>query len=196
MAGVDNILKEILQEAQTKADGLLSEAKSKADEILQSSAQADEKMAEDSRRAALKGAADLEERAKSQSALRIRQAVLKTKQDIIDEVIDQAYTKLSTQGDAEYFGMAEKLLEKAVRPGDGEICFNAEDLKRVPASFKKNIEKIAAEKGGTLKIGETPVKIRNGFILAYGGIEENCSLDAIFSEKKEKLRDLVNSILW
>ena len=46
MAGVDNILKEILQEAQTKADGLLSEAKSKADEILQSSAQADEKMAE------------------------------------------------------------------------------------------------------------------------------------------------------
>ena len=196
MAGVDNIIKEILQEAQSKADGLLAEAKEKAKSVLDESALADSKMAEASAAAAQKSAADLAERAKSQSALRIRQALLPTRQDIIDEVIEKAYDQLGAQDDKSYFDMVEKLLVKNVRAGEGEICFNEADLKRITDDFRQRVKKIAADKGGTLTISDTPVKIRNGFILAYGGIEENCSLDAIFSEKREGLRDLVNSILW
>ena len=47
-----------------------------------------------------------------------------------------------------------------------------------------------------MKGSEDPGRIKSGFILSYGGIEENCSLDAIFAEKAETLRDLANSILW
>ncbi len=38
--------------------------------------------------------------------------------------------------------------------------------------------------------------IDNGFILAYGGIEENCSIEAMFAEKRDELRDQVRKILF
>lgn len=196
MAGIDNIVNQILQEAAQKAEGLIAQGQEKAGEIAkQAQAEAD-KLKETSLQAARKGVKDLEERAKSQSALRRRQALLGAKQEIIDEIIDKAYKKLETQDDAEYFSMVAALAEKAARSGDGEICFNSEDLERIPADFAAKLDKIAAAKGGSLKISKTPAKIRSGFILSYGGIEENCTLDAIFAEKKEALRDLVNSILW
>ena len=196
MAGVDNIVKEILQEAQSKADALVNEAKANAEEILKEAAAADEKMAQDCEQEARRTVSDLAERAKSQSSLQKRQSLLQAKQDIIDEVIQKAYDKLSTQDGNAYFAMAEKLIQKAVRPGKGEICFNEADLKRIPADFEERIRKIAAGCGSELSISEVPAKIRSGFILSYGGIEENCSLDAIFSEKRESLRDLVNATLW
>lgn len=196
MAGIDNLVNQILQEATQKADDLIAQGKEKADEIARQAAAESEKLSQASMQAAQKGVKDLAERAKSQSALRRRQALLATKQEIIDEIIDKAYKKLETQDDAEYFSMIAALAEKAARPGDGEICFNREDMERIPADFAAKIEKIAAAKGGSLKISSVPAKIRSGFILSYGGIEENCTLDSIFAEKKDALRDLVNSILW
>ena len=196
MAGIDNLVNQILQEATQKADDLIAQGKEKADEIARQAAAESEKLSQASMQAAQKGVKDLAERAKSQSALRRRQALLATKQEIIDEIIDKAYKKLETQDDAEYFSMIAALAEKAARSGDGEICFNREDMERIPADFAAKIEKIAAAKGGSLKISSVPAKIRSGFILSYGGIEENCTLDSIFAEKKDALRDLVNSILW
>ena len=196
MAGIDNLVNQILQEATQKADDLIAQGKEKAAEIARQAAAESEKLSQASMQAAQKGVKDLAERAKSQSALRRRQALLATKQEIIDEIIDKAYKKLETQDDAEYFSMIATLAEKAARPGDGEICFNREDMERIPADFAAKIEKIAAAKGGSLKISSVPAKIRSGFILSYGGIEENCTLDSIFAEKKDALRDLVNSILW
>ena len=70
------------------------------------------------------------------------------------------------------------------------------NLKAVPAGFADELSKIAKGVGGTLVVSDKPVKIRSGFILSYGGIEENCSLDAIFAEKAETLRDLANTLLW
>ena len=35
-----------------------------------------------------------------------------------------------------------------------------------------------------------------GFLLVYGGIEENCTLKAVFSAKREELSDQVNRMLF
>jgi len=196
MAGVDNIVKEILQEAENTAQGFLQEAREKADQILKEGAKADEKAAAAVAAKAEKAVSDLAARAVSQSALRKRQAVLAARQEIIDEVIHKAYMKLSTQDTDAYFSMVKKLVEKNVRAGDGRICFSETDLKAVPAGFEDELAKIAKAAGGTLKVSDTPVKIKSGFILSYGGIEENCSLDAIFAEKADALRDRANAILW
>ena len=196
MAGIDNIVKEILQEAEAAAQGILDEAQEKAKQLMKEAAASDEKAAAAQRQKAEKAVSDLAQRAVSQSALRKRQAVLKARQEIIDEVIHKAYMKLSTQDTDAYFSMVRKLVEKHVRAGDGLICFSETDLKAVPAGFEDEISKIAKAAGGTLKVSDTPVKIRSGFILSYGGIEENCSLDAIFAEKADALRDRANAILW
>ena len=38
--------------------------------------------------------------------------------------------------------------------------------------------------------------IDGGFILIYGGIEENCSLAAMFHAQKEEMADKLNSLLF
>ena len=111
-------------------------------------------------------------------------------------MIHKAYMKLQTQDTGDYFSMVKKLVEKKARAGEGQICFNETDLKAVTPQLKEELAQIAKKAGGTLKVSEDPVRIKSGFILSYGGIEENCSLDAIFAEKAETLRDLANSILW
>lgn len=196
MAGIDTIVHEILQEAQTKADELMKEAQDQAGSIQQEAAAADEKAAAGIRQEADRTAADLAQRARSQVDLRKRQAILKAKQAVIDGVIEKAYLQLAAQGDEAYFAMILKLVQKNVRAGDGLVCFNSADLKRIPAGFEASLAALASKAGGTLKVSPDPVKIRSGCIVSYGGIEENCSLDALFAEKRETLRDLANSVLW
>ena len=90
----------------------------------------------------------------------------------------------------------EKLLREYVLPEEGEICFNSRDLERMPEGFSGRIRTIAAEVGGSLILSETPLDTDGGFLLVYGGIEENCTLKAVFSSRREELSDQVNRMLF
>ena len=57
-------------------------------------------------------------------------------------------------------------------------------------------ERTAKEKGGSLTLGKEPGKIEDGFLLVYGGVEENCTLKALMDAKKDSLQDKVNEILF
>ena len=196
MAGAENIVNEILREAREKADGTLSEAKRKADMTV-SSAHADG-VAEMSAAAerAEKAASDYAKRVESQVGLRRRQALLSARQDIIETVIEKAYQTLSSQSAEAYFEMIEKLVGRYAQPEKGEILFSARDLGRLPDGLTAAVEKAAAGRGGSLTVSETPAGIENGFILRYGGIEENCTLEALFDDKIDELRDRVREVLW
>lgn len=196
MAGIDNITKEILQDARKQADGILAEARRKAGTIL------DEAVAE---AAAFKANAQIRtdtevaeygKRVQSQIDMQKRQAILAGKQEIIADVIAQAREKLLQQDDGAWQAMILRLLQKALQSGDGEILFSEADRKRLPADFAEKISQAAAQKGGTLKISEETADIRDGFLLRYGGIDENCSLKALFDEKQEQLQDVVHQLLW
>ena len=41
-----------------------------------------------------------------------------------------------------------------------------------------------------------PRPIEDGFVLVYGGIEENCTFRALMDAKKDQLQDTVNQILF
>ena len=92
--------------------------------------------------------------------------------------------------------MIAKLLAGKVTQGAGELLFSRKDLARLPEDFGELVKKLAAEKGGSLTIGEESANIENGFILRYGGVDENCSLSSLFAEKKDLLTDLVSRTLW
>ena len=66
----------------------------------------------------------------------------------------------------------------------------------MPAGFREEIKEPGTEKGWCAgNSGETR-NIDGGFILIYGGIEENCSIDAMFAEKRDELLDQVRKILF
>lgn len=125
-----------------------------------------------------------------------RQALLGAKQAVIGEVLDEAYRAVMDLDDGSYFKLLEKLLEKHVLPGDGEICFSAEDLRRMPEGFEEKISRIAAAKGGSLKVSDRPAQMDGGFLLVYGGIEENCTIRAVFDAGREEMSDRVNRMLF
>ena len=128
--------------------------------------------------------------------MRRKQAVLAAKQEVIGGVLEKAYDAVMNLDDEKYFEMLEKLLEKHALAEEGVICFSEQDLERMPQGFPEKIRNIAASKGGSLTLSEKPEKMDGGFLLVYGGIEENCTIRAVFDSKREELSDQVNRLLF
>ena len=95
-----------------------------------------------------------------------------------------------------YFAMMMKILDKYVLAQAGEIYFSQADVNRMPADCRAEIEKIAKAKGGSLKICSQEKGIEGVFVLAYGGIEENCTLRAMFDAKRDELSDEAHRLLF
>ena len=147
-----------------------------------------------------KSEAELEavkERAASSRDLQKRKAILQAKQEVIAKILDDVYEALLVLDDKSYFEFIRKMLKKFVLPQEGSICFSSNDLKRMPENFESEIMDIAAKKGGKLTLlKEGNDNIRGGFVLLYGGIEENCTFKAMFDSKKGELSDKVHVLLF
>jgi len=116
---------------------------------------------------------------------------------VISEVLEDAYKAVGELDDAAYFAMLEKVLEKYVLPEEGTICFTEKDRKRMPQGYMEKVYETAKKKGGSLELTETvPDGMDGGFILTYGGIEENCTIKALFDARREELSDKVNRQLF
>jgi V/A-type H+-transporting ATPase subunit E len=137
-----------------------------------------------------------ESRIKSSAEQQRRTALLSAKQEIIANVIDTAYATLKQEDTESYFRTMEKILKTYALAEAGEIYFSAADLARMPGDFEEKISAAAEENGGSLALIKEPKAIEDGFILVYGGIEENCTLKALFDAKRDELQDKVNEILF
>lgn len=196
MTGLEKITSQIQEEAEASAARRIDAAQKEADQILAEAKAACEAM---EREAAEKNAAmkaNHEGRVKSSAEQQRRTALLGAKQQLIAEVIGQAYDTLRNEDVKGYFLTMEKLIKTYALAEAGEIYFSAADLARMPADFEKKIDAAAKEKGGSLVLKKEPKEIADGFVLVYGGVEENCTLKALFDVKKDQLQDKVNAILF
>ena len=188
MSGLDKMKSRIFEEAEQSAAELLDQAKKDAEKIVKDAV---EKAGADAEHIRVKAAADAKEyakRAESSADMNRKQALLAAKQD--------AYSQVMNMDDAAYFEMLGKMLDKYMLAQDGAICFSKRDLDRMPKSFAEKIDASAKAKGGKLVISEEARKIDGGFILVYGGIEENCTIKAVFDAKREELADVVKRQLF
>lgn len=196
MANIDDIIKEIIAQAEETASANIAEAKSEAAQIKEAAEAECKKLNEElaaKTEVSKKASAD---RAKSSAQQQKRQAILKAKQEIISSLLDKAHDEILAMDDTSYFTLIEKLIKKYSLPKDGEIFFSQKDLKRLPSGFDKKAADIAKENGGSLKVSSEAKNIDGGFVLSYGGIEENCSVTALFHSNKEILADKVHELLF
>ncbi len=196
MAGLDKMTRQILEEAKAAADAKIEDATARAEEII---SQANEEAARTSESISRKSEAEVanyRERVLSSIDLQKRTKILSAKQELIGEILEKSYASLSGMEAGKYFDMLLKLLDKYVLPQEGEIYFSFADLKRMPKGYEAEVKKAAEARGGSLKVSEVGRNIENGFVLAYGGIEENCTLRAMFDEKRERLSDKVRELLF
>ena len=119
-----------------------------------------------------------------------KQALLQAKQEVIQEVLNKAYQQVLHLEPESYFEMLQKLLETYALPQEGTIYFSAAQ------KFEDVIEQTAQKKGGHLVVSKEPKDMDGGFVLVYGGIEENCTIRAMFHTKQDELSDVVQKILF
>ena len=107
--------------------------------------------------------------------------------------LEEEQAKSAAQREKSY---EEQLLSRFVTDRAGEIYVSKRDLERMPDDFPAKIEKTAQEKGGSLVLKKEPREIDGGFVLVYGGVEENCSAGALFASQRDELADKVHAMLF
>lgn len=196
MAGLENIIRQIGAEADDTVSAIRAEAQEKAAGILEKArdmaAAALTKADSDAEAEAAKTA----QRFASQAETLKKQAFLGAKQEMIAACIEKAKAQVLGQDAASYFAMIVKMIGQHLSAKDGVLYLSKKDKARLPEGFAGKVAEMAKEKGGSVRIADEAADIDGGFVLAYGGIEENCSVSAIFEEKAEELADTVGKLLF
>ncbi len=196
MSGLDKIKSQILNEANASAAEKIARAKKEADAIL---TKVEQEVAEESERCARQAEEKVKnhaERVASACDMQRRKALLDAKQRMITDVLDKAYERVLSLPPEKYFAMVTNILAQYVRPEEGVMYFNKADLARLPEGFEAEVDKIAKSKGGSLTISNESKEKDGGFVLVYGGVEENCTIKAMFAAKRDEWSDLVQKVLF
>ena len=196
MSGIENITREILQEAEESAASELQEARAKAEEVVE---KAREEANELSKKAHVKADADAKafvERTEAEAESYSKRAVLLAKSEIIKSVLSKAKEKFLSAAPADYFAKLLSLIEKSAMKGDGEIILSQSDKARIPSDFVTKADAAAKKAGGSLRLSSETADISGGFILRYGGIDINSSVDAIMSDRETEFEDAIRQTLW
>lgn len=196
MAGLDKIIGQIEEESKGAAARTLEAARAEAEKILEMARKEAEEECGRIERRSDQAVANILERGRSAAELKKRGSLLAEKQRLIGETIAMVKEELKSLDGEAYFEMLLKLVVKSAQPGEGELLFSAKDLARLPEGFEEQVNAALKDKGAVLRVSADSRDIDAGFVLTYGGIEENCSFDAIFDSARETLQDKAQELLF
>ena len=136
------------------------------------------------------------QRAKTEGEMEVKRLLLRTKTELIDETIAMALRRLRELPDGDYFNVLQTLALSYARKGEGELLLSQRDLQRLPADFADTLNGMLKNQGAQVHIGAQYAKIADGFLLAYGDIEVNCSFEALLEASLEQVKDALSRELF
>ncbi len=194
--GIEELRKEILEEADKKVDEILSEAKAKAEKIVKDVEQKVSNITEKKKESVLK---TLKEREKSELAVaRIegKRMIEEKKWELIDLIFKKAVEKLKNYRDNDkYFEETLPLyISKGVQSLNLDevlLMVNQDDLNLLKNKLKTIENNVSKKLGKKVKLAldNEPVRIIGGVIVSSidKNIFYNSSFDAKVFDAKEKL---------
>ncbi len=195
MTGLERIIEQIKADSEQSTAQIIENAQAEADGILEEAMNATEA---ECRELLAKGKEDakvIDRIANSSAQQQLRRATLGAQREVIEGVFAAALTKLRTLPDNDYFLVLHRLASKNAEYGEGEILLSEEDKKRLPADFLQKLnEKLTGK--GSLTIAKDCAATNGGLILRYGGIEINCTFEALIEGKREQLSDKLNKYIF
>ncbi len=194
MTGLESILSQIAGDGQQEAEALLSEARAKAGEISQKAQEEAKEKAAAVIKEGERRAQDIRNRAQSAAELEKRNQILVFKQELIREAVAAARESLENAPDGEYFETLLSLYVRFAQEGRGEMRLCKRDLARLPDDFLARMRKAVPK--AEVTISPQPYEIGSGFLLVYGGVDINCTFDAIFEDAYDALRDAAGRLLF
>ena len=186
MNGIDRITDRIEADAREQAKAIIAEAEAKCAEIRKEN----EKKAQERYLQLIRnGTKDCEsglERRKSAAEMDAKKSVLALKQDCVAEAFDMAKRRLADMPEDSYVGFLASLAASAAADGIGEIVLSARDRERRGKAVLERANAALAAKGLTpaLTLAADSREISGGLILRQGGVEVNCSIEALVEALK------------
>ncbi|NLW02535.1 MAG: V-type ATP synthase subunit E [Clostridiaceae bacterium] len=198
MTGIDRIKTKILDDAKEIAEENLNRARQEAERIIAEARGKAREEAGKARQAAKAEAANLKKTMDAVSSLEERKRMLKVRQDMVDAAFRAAFERTLKLPAEEYGSFIRRFILESVRDGEGEILFNEADRSRLGEKYVEEINRTLKAEGKTsvLRLSGHTIPNRGGFVLRYGEMEINCTLEIIFSLLRPRLEAEVASILF
>ena len=126
-----------------------------------------------------------------------RKMILEENQKQLKYLVEKAKEYIKNLHKDEYIEFFAKIAQSRAHSENGTIRLNKTDMERYGEEFVQKInQKLSEISKGTLTYDNTPSGEKTGFAMIYNDVEENCSIEAIFSEKSELIADKMNSFLF
>lgn len=192
MGGLKKITEHIIKKANDEADVIINDALKKASVINSESKKEIDELIKTNQIAIKNDCDKIVSMAESQDRQQKRSEILKARSEVIEKIICDSKKAIIEMDKEKYKEVLLKILKNSMTGEKGEIIFSKNDSKLLDEEFT---EKVTAISGKKLTISKETQDIGNGFIIRYGKIEQNCSIESIFEEKHNELTDLVNNFL-
>lgn len=195
MTGLDKIVERIAKDSAANCDEIIAQAQKEAATIKEAA----EKTVNDNMAAVIektsKDCKVILDTAESGSELEGKKEILKAQVEIINETIDAAAKKLADMPENEYFEAIYALVKKYARGTEGEMLLSQKDLGRLPGDFAQKINE-GLPASASIKVSDKAADILQGFILVYGGIEINCTFNALIEDARDDIKDELYKIIF
>lgn len=190
MAEIEKITDCIIQNAKSDAQKISENAQQEYDKVM-AKAKADAQKASSEIIAKAKLEAEqIESMAASSAAQKRLRNILDLKNKAINETINNAKNLIYNMSNDDYMRFIIKNIKKYATGEAGVIAMNGKDKRRL----SEDAEAVISENALTLDSADAPIE--GGFVLKYGQIEINCSVDAVFQDKNEQFTDYISRNLF
>lgn len=198
MNGAEKIKERILTDARSLHDKILDEANAQAKIII---AEAEKEAFQKTTlitEKAKEEAALIKQRYQAAESMEDRKNILKVRQECISEAFDVALKNLSDMPEDKYKLFIEGIILNTAKDEDGVIVFNERDKKRLGEGFIFEINGKLKAKGlsAALSLAKDSPNTSGGFILRYGDLEINCTLEVILNMQRPNMEPEVAKILF
>ncbi len=198
MKGTEKIIAHIRADGDAEAKKIIDAASKQAEEKRAESFKAALSEYEKLMQAGNAECEDILSGSRRIAEMEAKKSVLSVKQEMISAAFDAAREEIVNMPRDKYTQFLARMAAEAAASGVEEIVLNARDKAEVGKSVCKAANELLSAKGtpGKLTVSEDTADISGGVIVRFGGIETNCSIDALIRQRRSGLSTEVAAALF
>lgn len=198
MAGAEKIVEKIMHDAGAEAEEVRRQAREEAEQVVEKAT----REAEQEKEQLLKeGRARADERHRqlvTSAHMDGRRQVLGAKEELINEVLEEAQRELARLPRERYARVLRDLLLAAAGEEEQELILSPRDREDLGPELLEQVRTQRQEQGRPVRLAlaEETRPLEGGFVLRQGGVELNYSFFALLRSRQEELEAEVARILF
>ena len=198
MKGTEKIIAHIRADGDAEAKKIIDAASKQAEEKRAESFKAALSEYEKLMQAGNAECEDILSGSRRIAEMEAKKSVLSVKQEMISAAFDAAREEIVNMPRDKYTQFLARMAAEAAASGMEEIVLNARDKAEVGKTVCKAANELLSAKGtpGKLTVSEDTADISGGVIVRFGGIETNCSIDALIRQRRSGLSTEVAAALF